>query len=81
MPHQTATIEGICGGGPNCRPGEISLAHKGTLFMDETAEFRSSVIQMLRVPLESRQITLARAGRSTTYPADFQLAMAMNPCP
>lgn len=81
MPHQTATIEGICGGGPNCRPGEISLAHHGTLFMDETAEFRSSVIQMLRVPLESRQITLSRAGRSTSYPADFQLAMAMNPCP
>ena len=81
MPHQTATIEGICGGGPNCRPGEISLAHNGTLFMDEAAEFRSSVIQLLRVPLESRQITLSRAGRSTTYPADFQLAMAMNPCP
>ncbi len=81
MPHQTATIEGICGGGPNCRPGEISLAHNGTLFMDETAEFRSSVIQLLRVPLESRQITLSRAGRSTTYPADFQLAMTMNPCP
>ena len=81
MPHQTATIEGICGGGPNCRPGEISLAHQGTLFMDETAEFRSSVIQMLRVPLESRQITLSRAGRSTSYPADFQLVMAMNPCP
>ncbi len=81
IPHQTATIEGICGGGPNCRPGEISLAHNGTLFLDEAAEFRSSVIQMLRVPLESRQITLSRAGRSTSYPADFQLVMAMNPCP
>ena len=81
MPHQTATIEGMCGGGPNCRPGEVSLSHKGTLFLDEAAEFRSSVIQQLRVPLESRQITLSRAGRSTTYPADFQLAMAMNPCP
>ncbi|MCQ2600909.1 MAG: YifB family Mg chelatase-like AAA ATPase [Treponema sp.] len=81
MPHQTATIEGICGGGPNCRPGEISLAHQGTLFMDEAAEFRTSVIQMLRVPLESKSITLSRAGRSTVYPAGFQLAMAMNPCP
>ena len=81
MPHQTATIEGMCGGGPNCRPGEVSLSHKGTLFLDETAEFRSSVIQLLRVPIESRSITLSRAGRSTTYPADFQLAMAMNPCP
>lgn len=81
MPHQTASIEGICGGGPNCRPGEISLAHNGTLFLDETAEFRSSVLQMLRVPLESQQITLSRAGRSTVYPANFQLAMATNPCP
>ena len=81
MPHQTASIEGICGGGPNCRPGEISLAHNGTLFLDETAEFRSSVLQMLRVPLETQQITLSRAGRSTVYPANFQLAMATNPCP
>ena len=81
MPHQTASIEGICGGGPDCRPGEISLAHGGTLFLDEAAEFRSSVLQMLRVPLESHQITLSRAGRSTSYPADFQLVMATNPCP
>jgi magnesium chelatase family protein len=81
IPHQTASIEGICGGGPDCRPGEISLAHGGTLFLDEAAEFRSSVLQMLRVPLESHQITLSRAGRSTVYPADFQLAMAVNPCP
>ncbi len=81
MPHQTASIEGICGGGPDCRPGEISLAHGGTLFLDEAAEFRSSVLQMLRVPLESHQITLSRAGRCTVYPADFQLAVAVNPCP
>lgn len=81
IPHQTASIEGICGGGPNCRPGEISLAHNGVLFLDEAAEFRSSVLQMLRVPLESQTITLSRAGRSTTYPANFQLIMATNPCP
>ena len=81
MPHQTASIEGICGGGPNCRPGEISLAHNGILFLDEAAEFRSSVLQMLRVPMESRSITLSRAGRSTCYPAKFQLVMAVNPCP
>lgn len=81
MPHQTASIEGICGGGSNCRPGEISLAHNGVLFLDEAAEFRSSVLQMLRVPLESNAITLSRAGRSTVYPAKFQLAMASNPCP
>ena len=81
MPHQTASIEGICGGGSNCRPGEISLAHNGILFLDEAAEFKTSVIQMLRVPLESHSITLSRAGRSTIYPANFQLIMATNPCP
>ena len=81
MPHQTASIEGICGGGPNCCPGEISLAHNGVLFLDEAAEFKSSVLQMLRVPLESGQITLSRAGRTIVYPANFQLIMATNPCP
>lgn len=81
IPHQTASVEGICGGGVNCRPGEISLAHNGVLFLDEAAEFRSSVLQMLRVPLESGNITLSRAGRTTTYPAKFQLLMAVNPCP
>lgn len=81
MPHQTASIEGICGGGVHLSPGEISLSHKGVLFLDEAAEFRSSVLQMLRVPLESKSITLSRAGRSTVFPADFQLIMATNPCP
>ena len=80
-PHQTASIEGICGGGPNCRPGEITLAHNGVLFLDEAAEFRSSVLQMLRVPLENRTITLSRAGRCTIYPANLQLLLALNPCP
>ena len=81
MPHQTASIEGMCGGGPNLRPGEISLAHNGVLFLDEASEFRTSVLQILRVPLELNQITLSRAGRSTIFPANFQLAMAVNPCP
>lgn len=81
IPHQTASIEGICGGGSNCRPGEITLAHNGVLFLDEAAEFRSSVLQMLRVPLENKTITLSRAGRSTTYPANLQLLLALNPCP
>lgn len=81
QPHQTATIEGICGGGPRCTPGEISLSHNGVLFLDEAAEFKSSVLQMLRVPLESGSITLSRAGRSTVFPARFQLLMATNPCP
>ena len=81
IPHQTASIEGICGGGPNCRPGEITLAHNGVLFLDEAAEFRSSVLQILRVPLENRTITLSRAGRCTIYPANLQLLLALNPCP
>ena len=81
MPHQTATIEGMCGGGPRCSPGEITLAHNGVLFLDEAAEFRSGVLQMLRIPVESGQITLSRAGRSTVFPARFQLVMAANPCP
>ena len=81
IPHQTASIEGICGGGPNCRPGEITLAHNGVLFLDEAVEFRSSVLQMLRVPLENKIITLSRAGRTTVYPANFQLLLALNPCP
>lgn len=81
IPHPTASIEGFCGGGINCRPGEISLAHNGVLFLDEAAEFRSSVLQMLRVPLESNSICLSRGGRTTVYPARFQLIMATNPCP
>ncbi len=81
QPHQTATIEGICGGGANCLPGEVSLAHNGVLFLDEAAEFRTSVLQMMRVPMETGSITLSRAGRSTIYPARFQLLMATNPCP
>lgn len=81
IPHQTASIEGICGGGVHCRPGEISLAHNGVLFLDEAAEFKTSVLQMLRVPLENGYVCLSRAGRSTVYPANFQLLMAVNPCP
>lgn len=81
MPHMSASIEGMCGGGSECRPGEISLAHNGVLFLDEAAEFKSGVLQLLRVPLENGKIVLSRAGRSTTYPANFQLAMAANPCP
>ena len=81
QPHMSASIEGLCGGGSQCRPGEISLAHNGVLFLDEAAEFRSSVLQMLRVPLESQKVSLSRAGRTAVYPANFQLLMAANPCP
>ena len=69
MPHQSASLEGLVGGGYHCRPGEISLAHNGVLFLDEASEFRTSVLQALRVPLETGRVTLSRAGRSTTYPA------------
>lgn len=81
MPHPTASIEGMCGGGPNCLPGEISLAHNGVLFLKDATEFKTSVLQMLRVPIETGNITLSRAGKSTTYPADLQLVMTTNPCP
>ena len=80
-PHQSASLEGIIGGGVHCRPGEISLAHNGVLFLDEAADFRASVLQALRVPLEEGKITLSRAGRTTEYPARFQLLLAANPCP
>lgn len=80
-PHQSASLEGIVGGGPYCRPGEISLAHNGVLFLDEAAEFKTSVLQSLRIPLESKRISLNRAGRQTVFPADFQLLIATNPCP
>lgn len=81
QPHMSASLEGMVGGGPQCRPGEISLAHNGVLFLDEAAEFKGSVLQMLRVPLETGRITLSRAGRAAVYPASFQLLMAANPCP
>lgn len=81
MPHQSASLEGMVGGGIHCHPGEISLAHNGVLFLDEAAEFKTSVLQTLRVPLETRSVTLSRAGRHTLYPADFQLLIATNPCP
>lgn len=80
-PHQSASQEGICGGGAHCTPGEISLAHNGALFLDEAAEFHSKVLQSLRVPLETGEVTISRAGRASTYPASFQLLMAANPCP
>ena len=81
IPHPTASIEGMRGGGPDCKPGEVSLAHNGVLFLKEASEFKTSVLQMLRVPLDNGNITLSRAGKSTTYPADFQLVMTTNPCP
>ncbi|MCR4714275.1 MAG: YifB family Mg chelatase-like AAA ATPase [Treponemataceae bacterium] len=81
MPYRSSSLEGMVGGGSDIRPGEITLAHNGTLFLDDASEFRFSVLQSLRVPMENKSITLSRAGRHTMYPADAQIVMANNPCP
>ncbi|MBR5928002.1 MAG: YifB family Mg chelatase-like AAA ATPase [Spirochaetia bacterium] len=81
MPHHTASLEGIIGGGRYLRPGEISLAHNGILFLDEAPEFHKNVLQSLREPVERHRVDLARAGKNYWYPADFQLVMTTNPCP
>jgi magnesium chelatase family protein len=79
--HHSASAEGILGGGKTIRPGEISLAHFGVLFLDEAPEFRANVLQSLREPLEDRVITISRADGPVPLPADFQLLLAANTCP
>lgn len=81
IPHHTSSLEGIIGGGKFLKPGEVSLAHNGVLFLDEAPEFRKSVLQSLREPVERHRVDLARAGRSYWYPANFQLVITANPCP
>lgn len=80
-PHQTASGVALVGGGHVPRPGEISLAHCGVLFLDEIAEFDRKVLDVLRQPMESGLITISRAARQAEFPARFQLIAAMNPCP
>ena len=80
-PHHTASAVALVGGGSNPRPGEISLAHHGVLFLDELPEFPRAVLDVLREPLESGSITISRASRQVDFPARFQLIAAMNPCP
>jgi len=80
-PHHTASAVALVGGGSHPRPGEISLAHQGVLFLDELPEFDRSVLEVLREPLESGSITISRAARQADFPARFQLIAAMNPCP
>jgi magnesium chelatase family protein len=80
-PHHTASAPALVGGGGSPRPGEVSLAHHGVLFLDELPEFARPVLEALREPLSTGSVSIARAGRTLEFPAAFQLVGAMNPCP
>lgn len=80
-PHHTISTAGLAGGGTPIRPGEVSLAHHGVLFLDELLEFRRETLEVMRQPMEDGFVTIARAARTVTYPSRFTLAAALNPCP
>ena len=79
-PHHSASLNSLIGGGSYAKPGEVSLAHNGVLFLDEIAEFNKKTLDALRQPMEDKRVTISRVNTTNIYPANFMLIAAMNPC-